>query len=238
MMKKSKRLQKRDEGLDLIRPYALEEALTLLKERASAKFDETVEVSFNCNIDPRKGDQNIRGVVDLPQGTGKKVRVAVFAEGDAAKKALEAGADKVGSDDLMAEASSGSFDFDVCIATPDMMPRLSKLGRVLGPKGLMPNPKLGTVTDDVSSAVKASKGGRISIRPDKEGVIHAIIGKASFSMESLAENFRVLHESLLRMRPSGLKGVLLKSTYVSSTMGFGILLNPFSEKGLAFSPKE
>ncbi len=229
VMKKSKRIRARDEGVDLYKSYALPEALNLIKERATAKFDETVEVVFSCAIDPQKGDQNIRGMVSLPQGTGKSIRVAVFAEGEQAREAQEAGAEVVGGSDLVEEVQKGNIDFDLCIATPAMMSQLSKLGKVLGPKGLMPNPKLGTVTLNVASAVLAAKRGQVSLRADKAGLIHAFIGKSSFSVEALEENFSALLTGLLNLKPSGIKGDLIKRAYVSSTMGFALPLEIASE---------
>ena len=223
--KLSKRIQVRDKDIDLCRSYPLDEALSLLKERSSSKFDETIEVVFSCNLDTRKGDQTIRSMVSLPQGTGKKVRVAVFAEGDQALKAQEAGAECVGGIDLIEEVVKGRMDFDLCIATPSMMPQLAKLGKILGPKGLMPNPKLGTVTQDVAAAVRSAKQGQASLRAEKAGIIHSIIGKASFSKEALSENFSTIYSHLLDLRPASVKGHLIKKVYVSSTMGFALALD-------------
>lgn len=223
--KKTKRIRARDEGIDFSNQYPLSQALSLIKEKATAKFDETVEVIFVSNLDPRKGDQNVRGMVQLPMGTGKTVRVAVFAEGEQAQLAKEAGADIVGSLDLIEEVQKGKTDFDLCIASPSMMAQLSKLGKILGPKGLMPNPKLGTVTNDTAAAVKAAKQGQASFRTEKGGIIHSILGKASFPLESLVENFTVLHKNILDARPASLKGDYIKKIYVSSTMGAGLLID-------------
>lgn len=232
----SKKIQARDAGIDFQRPYTLPEALTLIKERAMAKFDETVEVVFKCNVDPQKSDQNLRAMIQLPEGTGKPVRVAVFAEGDAAKAAKEAGADLVGFEDLMEQVQQGIMDFDVCICVPHLMPQLSKVGKILGPRGLMPNPKLGTVTDNVAAAVKNAKAGQVRIRAEKEGIVHAILGKVSFSVEALIRNFEALHQELLQLRPATLKGALISDIYVSSTMGFALKVDTKTDKtkGLAF----
>lgn len=226
MIKKSKRIQRRDENIDFSKTYDIREGLALIKEGATAKFDETVEVVFACNLDPRKGDQNLRGMVSLPCGTGKTVRVAVFAQGEQANQAREAGADLVGDMDLIETIQRGTIDFDLCIATPPMMAHLSKLGKVLGPKGLMPNPKLGTVTMDVAAAVDSAKKGQVSLRADKQGIVHGILGRASFAVGQLEENFQALYEGLLDLKPSGLKGVLIKKVYLSSTMGFSLAIDP------------
>lgn len=194
MSRLSRRIQKRNEGVDFSTSYALCDALALLKERASAKFDESVDFIFVSGIDAKKSDQGIRGMVSLPAGTGKHVRVAVFAEGGKAEEARNAGADLVGDVDLIEKVSSGYVDFDLCIATTTMMAQLSKLGRVLGPKGLMPNPKLGTVTTDVKAAVDRAKKGQVSVRTDRQGLLHGVMGKASFSVKDLEKNFRALHD--------------------------------------------
>lgn len=221
----SKRIRCRNENIDFSRIYSLSEALALLKERSSVKFDETIEAIFSCAIDPRKGDQNIRGMVSLPKGSGKKMRIAVFAQGEQAQQALAAGADYIGESDLIEEVLKGTTDFDVCIATPSMMSQLSKLGKILGPKGLMPNPKLGTVTMDVKEAVTRARQGQASLRADKAGIVHTIMGKVSFSIEDLEENFHALHAGLLDLTPQGIKGNLIKKAFISSTMGFALSID-------------
>ena len=202
--------------------YAPLEAFELLKEIASAKFDESVEVHFRLGIDTRKADQQLRGTVSLPNGSGKTVRVAVFAEGDAARAALEAGADIVGSDDLVADIQAGMLDFDAAVATPDQMSKVGRLGKILGPRGLMPNPKLGTVTPDVAKAISELKGGRVEYRADRYGIAHVIIGKTSFTAEQLAQNYGTVYDEILRMKPSAAKGRYVKSVTVASTMSPGI----------------
>ena len=205
--------------------YAPFEAFTLLKDVASAKFDETVEVHFRLGLDTRKADQNLRGTVSLPNGSGKSVRVAVFAEGDAARAAEEAGADIVGSDDLVADIQAGNIDFDAAVATPDQMGKVGRLGKVLGPRGLMPNPKLGTVTPDVAKAINELKGGRVEYRADRFGIAHVIIGKVSFTAEQLAQNYGAVYDEILRMKPSSAKGKYVKTISVSSTMSPGISID-------------
>ncbi|MEB3702735.1 50S ribosomal protein L1 [Candidatus Bealeia paramacronuclearis] len=222
MAKVGKRLKKAYEGLDPNSIYSLKDALKMVKERAKTKFDETVEVAINLNIDPRKADQSLRGVVQLPAGTGKVLRVAVFAKGDKVKEAMDAGADLVGADDLAEKIQNGEMNFDRCIATPDMMGLVGRLGKVLGPRGLMPNPKLGTVTMDVAEAVKAAKGGQIEFRAEKAGIIHAGVGKASFSEADLETNVRALMDALNKARPVGIKGAYVKRVTLSSTMGPGV----------------
>ena len=202
--------------------YDLEVALSSVKANATAKFDETIEVAINLNVDPRHADQMVRGVVTLPSGTGKTVRVGVFARGAKAEEALAAGADVVGAEDLLEIVQGGKIDFDRCIATPDMMGLVGRLGKVLGPKGLMPNPKLGTVTMNVKEAVEAAKGGQIEYRVEKAGIIHGGIGKASFPIEALSANFDALLEAVVRSKPSGAKGKYLQKIALSSTMGVGI----------------
>jgi len=202
--------------------YAPVEALALVKSMASAKFDETVDVAVRLGVDPRKADQMVRGTVALPSGTGKDVRVAVFAAGDAAVQAREAGADQVGADDLAAQIESGKFDFDVAIATPDMMPLVGRLGRVLGPRGLMPNPKTGTVTNDVGRAVEEFKGGKVEYRTDRYGNIHMQLGKTSFEPDALERNFRAFIDELQRARPASAKGRYMRKITLSSTMGPGV----------------
>jgi large subunit ribosomal protein L1 len=200
----------------------VEEAIALIKDNASAKFDETVEVAMNLGVDPRHADQMVRGVVGLPNGTGKTVRVAVFARGAKADEAQAAGADIVGAEDLMEIVQGGKIEFDRCIATPDMMPVVGRLGKVLGPRNLMPNPKVGTVTMDVAQAVKDAKGGQVQFKAEKAGVIHAGIGKASFDAEKLAENLRAFVSAVQKARPAGAKGTYVKKISVSSTMGAGV----------------
>ncbi|WP_124061056.1 50S ribosomal protein L1 [Gordonibacter sp. Marseille-P4307] len=211
--------------------YAPIEAFTLLKELASANFDETVEVHFRLGIDTRKADQQLRGTVSLPNGSGKTVRVAVFAEGDAARAAVEAGADIVGSDDLVADILAGKIEFDAAVSTPDQMAKVGRLGKVLGPRGLMPNPKLGTVTPDVAKAITELKGGRVEYRADRYGIAHVILGKASFTAEQLAENYGVVYDEVLRMKPSSAKGRYVKSITVASTMSPGLSVDPSVQKG-------
>ena len=201
---------------------SVEEAVALIKGAASAKFDETLEIAMNLGVDPRHADQMVRGVVQLPNGTGKTVRVAVFARGAKADEAKAAGADIVGAEDLMESIQAGKLDFDRCIATPDMMPLVGRLGKVLGPRGLMPNPKVGTVTMDVKSAVEAAKGGEVQFKVEKAGVIHAGIGKVSFTDAKLAENIRAFVEAVSRAKPAGAKGAYLKKVSLSSTMGPGV----------------
>ena len=217
-----KRTAKAVEGIDRKKLYGLDEAVKMVKERATAKFDETVEVALNLGVDPRHADQMVRGVVTLPNGTGKTVRVAVFARGAKADEAKAAGADIVGAEDLMETIQSGKIEFDRCIATPDMMPLVGRLGKILGPRNLMPNPKVGTVTMDVKTAVEAAKGGEVQFKVEKAGVIHAGIGKVSFSDDKLAQNVRAFVEAVTRAKPSGAKGAYLKKVSLSSTMGPGV----------------
>ena len=202
--------------------YAPLEAMALVKDIAFANFDETVDVEIRLNLDTRQADQQLRGTVSLPNGSGKTVRVAVFAEGDAARAAEEAGADIVGSDDLIADIQGGKIDFDATVATPEMMAKVGRLGRILGTRGLMPNPKLGTVTPDVAKAVKELKGGRVEYRADRYGICHVVLGKVSFTPEQLAENYGVVYDEILRMKPAAAKGRYVKSITVSSTMGPGV----------------
>lgn len=219
MARIGKRLKNAYEGLDLVKIHTPEEAVKIIKERAKAKFDETIEVAINLNVDARKADQNIRGVVQLPNGTGKTYRVAVFAKGPKAEEAKVAGADIVGAEDLMEKIQAGQIDFDRCIATPDMMGLVGRVGKILGPRGIMPNPKLGTVTMDVADAVKAVKGGQVEYRTEKGGIVHAGVGKASFTEAALLENIMMYVETIQKVRPSGVKGTYVKSMSLSSTMG-------------------
>src|SRR5207253_3113682 len=218
-MAQGKRTEKAREGIDRAKFYPLPEAVELIKDRAKAKFDETIEIAMNLGVDPRHADQMVRGVVNLPNGTGRTQRVAVFARGPKADEAKAAGADIVGAEDLVEKVNSGSVDFDRCIATPDLMPLVGRLGKVLGPRGLMPNPKVGTVTMDVTNAVKGAKGGSVEFRVEKAGIIHAGVGKASFTAEKLAENIRAFADAVAKARPAGAKGTFVQRVAVSSTMG-------------------
>lgn len=222
MARKGKRLAKALEGIDRAARYPLEEAVRLVKAGATAKFDETVEIALNLGVDPRHSDQMVRGVVSLPHGTGKSLRVAVFAKGDKAADAKKAGADVVGAEDLAEAVTGGKIEFDRCVATPDMMAIVGRLGKILGPRGLMPNPKLGTVTMDVAQAVRDAKGGQIEFRVEKAGIIHAGVGKASFAPDALAENVRVFCDAIFKAKPSGAKGTYVKGACLSSTMGPGV----------------
>lgn len=225
MARKGKRLQGAYDGVDRSIHYPLNDAVRMIKERAKAKFDETVELSMNLGVDPRHADQMVRGVVTLPKGTGKTVRVAVFAKGDKAEDAKNAGADVVGAEDLAERIQGGQIDFDRCIATPDMMGIVGRLGKILGPRGLMPNPKLGTVTQEVGQAVKDAKGGQVEFRAEKAGLIHAGVGKASFSESDLIENIRALTDAVQKAKPAGAKGTFIKRMAISSTMGPGVKLD-------------
>ncbi|VUX47093.1 50S ribosomal subunit protein L1 [Candidatus Defluviicoccus seviourii] len=224
-MADGKRLKQAAAGVDRVRLYTLDEAVDLVKKNATAKFDETVEVAIRLGVDPRHADQMVRGVVSLPNGTGKSVRVAVFAKGDKAAEATAAGADIVGAEDLMQRIQGGEIAFDRCIATPDMMGVVGRLGKILGPRGLMPNPKLGSVTQDVVSAVKAAKAGQVEFRAEKAGIVHAGVGKASFSAGALTENVRALIDAILKAKPAGAKGTYLQKISLSSTMGPGVRLS-------------
>ncbi len=221
-----KRLKKAYEGVDKMKSYVVADAVKIVKDAAAnTKFDETVEIAINLAVDPRHADQMVRGTVALPHGIGKTVRVAVFAKGDKAQEATDAGADMVGAEDLAERIQNGEMDFDRCIATPDMMAVVGRLGKVLGPKGLMPNPKLGTVTPDVAGAVAAAKAGQIEFRVEKLGIIHAGIGKASFSYEALAENLTAFVDAIIKAKPSGAKGTYMKKVSLTSTMGPGVMLD-------------
>ena len=221
----SKRMKEARAAIDRMKTYGVEDAVKLVKQFAKAKFDETVELAINLDIDPRHADQQVRGVLSLPNGTGKTLRVAVFAKGDKAKDAQAAGADIVGAEDLAEKVNKGEINFDRVIAAPDMMPLVGKLGKVLGPRGLMPNPKLGTVTADVAGAVKAVKGGQVEFRAEKAGIIHAGIGKASFTEQALVENVRAIYGAVQKAKPAGAKGSYVRKVTISSTMGPGITLD-------------
>ena len=231
MARTGKRLTKAYEGLDRENAYAVEEAVKLVKGFCSGKFDETVEIAMNLGVDPRHADQNVRGVVSLPHGTGKTVRVAVFAKGDKADEAKAAGADLVGAEDLAEQIKAGKMDFERCIATPDMMPVVGRLGRILGPRGMMPNPKLGTVTNDVTAAITAAKGGQVEFRVEKAGIVHAGVGKASFDEGALVDNIKAFVGAISRAKPSGAKGTYIKRVSVSSTMGPGLKIDMASMSG-------
>lgn len=223
-----KRIKAARESIERMKLYPIDEAVKLVKERAKAKFDETIEIAMNLGVDPRQTDQQVRGVVNLPNGSGRTSRVAVFAKGAKADEAKKAGADVVGAEDLVEQVNKGEIDFDRCIATPDMMPLVGRLGKVLGPRGLMPNPKVGTVTNDLPAAIKAQKGGAVEFRVEKAGIIQAGIGKASFSPEALAQNIRALADAVAKSKPSGVKGTFIKRVAVSSTMGPGVRIEPAS----------
>ena len=224
-MAKDKRLAKARASVDRTKSYPLPEAIGVVKRNATAKFDETVEMSMNLGIDPRHADQMVRGLISLPHGTGKTVRVGVFARGPKAEEALAAGADVVGAEDLAEKVQAGEIGFDRCIATPDLMGVVGRLGKILGPRGLMPNPRLGTVTMDVKGAVSAAKGGQVEFRAEKAGIIHAGIGKASFDDAQLLENARALADAVIKAKPTGAKGTYLKGAALSSTMGPGLKLD-------------
>ena len=226
MAKLGKRLKTVREGIDRERSYPLEEAIKLVKGSATAKFDETVEVAMNLGVDPRHADQMVRGVVSLPNGSGRAQRVAVFARGEKADEAKAAGADVVGAEDLVEQVQGGQINFDRVIATPDMMPLVGRLGKVLGPRGMMPNPKVGSVTMDVTQAVNDAKGGSVECRVEKAGILHAGVGKASFSDEALAENIRAFADAVHRAKPAGAKGTYLKRVSVTSTQGPGVKIDP------------
>ena len=221
-MAHSKRMNKAVEGIDRTKLYPLTEAIQLVKDRAKTKFDETIEVAMNLGVDPRHADQMVRGVCVLPNGSGRTLRVGVFARGAKAEEAKKAGADVVGAEDLVEIVNGGTIDFDRCIATPDMMPLVGRLGKVLGPRGMMPNPKVGTVTMDIANAVAAAKGGSVEFRVEKAGIVHAGVGKASFSAEKLAENIRAFVDSVSKAKPQGSKGTYMERMAISSTMGPGV----------------
>jgi large subunit ribosomal protein L1 len=234
-MAKGKKLKDAYEGIDRDAFYDTAEAVKLIKARAKSKFDETIEVSLNLNVDPRKADQNVRGTFMLPNGTGKAVRIAVFAKGDKAEEARQAGADIVGDNDLAEKITAGEMNFDRCIATPDMMSIVGKLGKILGPRGLMPNPRLGTVTANVTEAIKAAKGGQVEYRAEKAGIVQAGIGKASFTEDALVENVRAFVGAISRAKPTGVKGTYIKKVSLSSTMGPGLKLEVSSIAPVAAS---
>jgi len=222
MADNGKRIRAARQSVERGKAYPLEEALKLVKERASVKFDETVDIAMNLGVDPKHADQMVRGVCNLPKGSGRTVRVGVFARGPKADEAKAAGADVVGAEDLVEEVQKGNIDFDRCIATPDMMGLVGRLGKVLGPRGLMPNPRVGTVTMDVGEAVKSAKGGAVEFRVEKAGIIHAGVGKASFSEADLAENIRAFVDAVHRAKPTGAKGAYITKISIKSTMGPGV----------------
>jgi len=223
-----KRTTKVREGIDREKLYTIDDAVKMIKDRAKAKFDETIEIAMNLGVDPRHADQMVRGVVLLPNGTGRSVRVGVFARGAKADEARAAGADVVGAEDLVEKVQGGSIDFDRCIATPDLMPLVGRLGKVLGPRGMMPNPKVGTVTMDVTGAVKGAKGGSVEFRVEKAGIVQAGVGKASFSAEKLVQNIKAFADAVQKAKPAGAKGTFINRVAVSSTMGPGVKVEPAS----------
>ena len=225
MKKQSKNRKDKMSNIDFSKSYDPIDAIKILKDNAYAKFEESLEIAINLKIDSEKTDQNIRGVINLPKGTGKKIKIAVMAKGEKAKEAENAGADLVGEDDLVEKISSGKIDFDVLITTPDMMPKIGKIGKILGPKGLMPNPKLGTVTQDISKAVENAKFGQVQYKNDKSGIVHAGIGKLSFKEEDLLENIKAFYISISKSKPESLKGSFIKKVSIASTMGFGLQIN-------------
>ncbi|MBV8510821.1 MAG: 50S ribosomal protein L1 [Xanthobacteraceae bacterium] len=221
-----KRTMKAREGVDRTKLYPIDEAVKLVKERATSKFDETIEIAMNLGVDPRHSDQMVRGVVNLPNGSGRTQRVAVFARGAKADEAKAAGADVVGAEDLVEKVNAGQIDFDRCIATPDLMPLVGRLGKVLGPRGLMPNPKVGTVTMDVATAVKGAKGGSVEFRVEKAGIVHAGVGKSSFDAQKLVENIKAFADAVQKAKPPGAKGHFINRVAISSTMGPGVKVEP------------
>ena len=231
MSKPGKRFRAAKETVEREKLYTIEEAVKLVKAAATTKFDETIEVAMNLGVDPRHADQMVRGVCNLPNGSGRKLRVAVFAKGAKAEEAKKAGADLVGAEDLVEQVQKGVIEFDRCIATPDMMPLVGRLGKVLGPRGLMPNPKVGTVTMDVTTAVAGAKGGAVEFRVEKAGIVQAGVGKASFTEKALIENIRAFADAVIKAKPSGSKGTFLKRMAVASTMGPGVKIEPASISG-------
>jgi len=228
MAKTGKRIRSAREGIEREKLYPIGEAIKLVKDRATAKFDETVEIAMNLGVDPRHADQMVRGVVNLPNGTGRSLRVGVFARGEKADEAKAAGADVVGAEELVEAVQAGKIDFDRCIATPDMMPLVGRLGKVLGPRGMMPNPKVGTVTPDVAKAVADAKGGAVEFRVEKAGIVQAGVGKASFSEGALVENIKAFTDAVQKAKPSGSKGTFMKRVTVASTQGTGVKIDPSS----------
>jgi len=226
MAQHGKKTEKSREGVDRMKLYSIDEAIKMVKERATAKFDETIEVAMNLGVDPRHSDQMVRGVVNLPNGSGRSVRVGVFARGAKADEARAAGADVVGAEDLVEKVQGGTIDFDRCIATPDLMPLVGRLGKVLGPRGMMPNPKVGTVTMDVTTAVRGAKGGSVEFRVEKAGIVQAGIGKASFSADKLVQNIKAFADAVQKSKPPGAKGTYIERVAVSSTMGPGVKVEP------------
>jgi len=222
MTEHGKRTDKAREGVDRTKLYSIDEAIKMVKDRATAKFDETIQIAMNLGVDPRHSDQMVRGVVNLPNGTGRSVRVGVFARGAKADEAKAAGADVVGAEDLVEKVQGGTIDFDRCIATPDLMPLVGRLGKVLGPRGLMPNPKVGTVTMDVKGAIQAAKAGQVEFRAEKAGIVHAGIGKASFPPEKLVENAKAFADAIIKAKPAGAKGTYVEKVALSTTMGPGV----------------
>jgi large subunit ribosomal protein L1 len=231
MANEGKRIRAAREGIEAAKLYPIQDAVRLIKERAKAKFDETVEISMNLGVDPRHADQMVRGVCNLPNGSGRTVRVAVFARGAKADEARAAGADVVGAEDLFESVNGGTIDFDRCIATPDMMAIVGRLGKVLGPRGLMPNPRVGTVTMDVKAAVEAAKGGAVEFRVEKAGIVHAGIGKVSFDEGKLVENIKAFADAVQRAKPTGAKGTYVQKVAISSTMGPGVKVDPATVLG-------
>ncbi len=231
MANEGKRIRAAREGIDRIKLYPLSDAVSLVKARAAAKFDETIEIAMNLGVDPRHADQMVRGVCNLPNGSGRTVRVAVFARGAKADEAKAAGADIVGAEDLLETIQGGTIEFDRCIATPDLMPLVGRLGKVLGPRGLMPNPRVGTVTMDVAAAVKAAKGGAVEFRVEKAGIIHGGVGKASFDDGKLVENIRAFADAVQKAKPTGAKGTYIQRIAISSSMGPGVKVDPTTVMG-------
>ena len=226
MADNGKRIRGAREGIDRVKLYSIDEAVKMVKSRAKSKFDETIEIAMNLGVDPKHADQMVRGVVNLPNGTGKVLRVAVFAKGDKAEEARKAGADIVGAEDLVEIVQKGTIDFDRCISTPDMMGLVGRLGKVLGPRGMMPNPKVGTVTMNVAQAVKDAKGGAVEFRVEKAGIVQAGVGKASFTEKAILENIKAFFDAVARSKPAGSKGTYIKRVALSSTMGPGVRIEP------------
>ncbi len=231
MADNGKRIRTAREGIDRTKLYGIDEAIKMVKTRVKSKFDETIEIAMNLGVDPKHADQMVRGVVNLPNGTGKTLRVAVFAKGDKAEEARKAGADIVGAEDLVEIVQKGTIDFDRCISTPDMMGLVGRLGKVLGPRGMMPNPKVGTVTMNVGQAVKDAKGGAVEFRVEKAGIIQAGVGKSSFSEKAILENIKAFFDAVARSKPSGSKGTYIRRIAISSTMGPGVRVEPTSLNG-------